>query len=494
MSQSTTPTPPPAPRPLAPEYAPLAWTAVASLGIAAIFVIALIAMGISAYRAGQPLLVPLLLVLPFIAVVLAFVARRQIRVSEGTTTGEVYANAGWWIAILAGLGYFAYLGAIEFSIRQETRLEFEQWTSHLEAMDPDNPNDAEFYAAFYYMMPAPLQESAGNPRNTDMIRDLSAEQDIAFRNSNLVQVCLRNHGALDFESRGLKNWEKLPDQIQCTVSGSVTSPEGEHMIEIVMVQVIDDSFKDARWEFRKGGQDYITARWLTPYGWHIDYLLRSAQAFGMGYVNSLTQPDQGTLAYLSYLEPGGNPQRAAEQMTELMNANLGLGTLAGGTATTLAGLPRSEAWAEFRAGKLFRNVEGEPMEPARIEALLDALDTPGMVQPAGSVIKTNPNTNPMVQYNDEKITVRLPIEIVDPSSTTGPAPFAAVGSLMIEATQADNPEHFKTLLEQKANWESASRTVTPPIQYNDMPVRWRIVGFESDMVMTETMQEREMGQ
>ena len=105
---------------------------------------------------------------------------------------------------MAGLGYFAYLGAIEFSIRQESRLQFEQWTSHLKAMDPDNPDDPEFYSAVYYLLPGNLQTEAGQPTQHRVDSEYASIGDVAthFRNSDLLQVCLRNHGELNLKAGG----------------------------------------------------------------------------------------------------------------------------------------------------------------------------------------------------------------------------------------------------------------------------------------------------
>src|SRR6478609_9674005 len=81
-------------------YAPISWTAVASLAIAVLFVLVLLMTGYMAWKDKQPLLQSWLLVFPALAVLLAFIARRQIAASEGTRTGQIYATAGWWAAVV----------------------------------------------------------------------------------------------------------------------------------------------------------------------------------------------------------------------------------------------------------------------------------------------------------------------------------------------------------------------------------------------------------
>ena len=79
----------------------------------------------SAFLAKKPLVQAELLALPAIGVVLCFAARRVIRNSEGTRTGENLANTAWWICVIAGLGYAAYLLAIDFAIRRDAKAELD---------------------------------------------------------------------------------------------------------------------------------------------------------------------------------------------------------------------------------------------------------------------------------------------------------------------------------------------------------------------------------
>ena len=85
-----------------PGYAPISWTAVASLAVAILFLIVLLVSGYMAWKDKQPLLQSWLLIFPVVAVLLAFVARKQIAASEGTRTGQVYATYGWWAAVIGG--------------------------------------------------------------------------------------------------------------------------------------------------------------------------------------------------------------------------------------------------------------------------------------------------------------------------------------------------------------------------------------------------------
>src|SRR5690348_16118686 len=108
-------------------YVPVSWMAVAAFAVASLFVAILLAFGIAAFLAKKPLVQAELLALPAVGVVLCFAARRVIRNSEGTRTGENLANTAWWICVIAGLGYAAYLLAIDFAIRRDAKAELERW-------------------------------------------------------------------------------------------------------------------------------------------------------------------------------------------------------------------------------------------------------------------------------------------------------------------------------------------------------------------------------
>ncbi|MCX8140615.1 MAG: hypothetical protein N3E46_13115, partial [Gemmataceae bacterium] len=72
------------------DYVPVSWMAVAAALVAAAFVFTLLFAAYTAFTTRRPLVLPELLVLPAIAIVLSFAARRLIQNSEGTRTGLLY--------------------------------------------------------------------------------------------------------------------------------------------------------------------------------------------------------------------------------------------------------------------------------------------------------------------------------------------------------------------------------------------------------------------
>jgi hypothetical protein len=101
-------------------YRPISGAAIASLILAILFGLIVVANGTVGMMQGVPfMLSPWLFLLPSAGTVLAIVAGRQIRRSEGTRAGQPLASWGLWLSVLFGLGYGAYAVGTDFAIRHQ---------------------------------------------------------------------------------------------------------------------------------------------------------------------------------------------------------------------------------------------------------------------------------------------------------------------------------------------------------------------------------------
>jgi hypothetical protein len=101
-------------------YRRISGLAIASLTVALLFALCLLLGAITGFRDHSPLLLPVWLqMLPVIAAVLALAALYLIRHSEGTLAGARMAGWGWWLAVILGLGYWAYYGATYLAVVQQ---------------------------------------------------------------------------------------------------------------------------------------------------------------------------------------------------------------------------------------------------------------------------------------------------------------------------------------------------------------------------------------
>ena len=107
---------PAAQRPAEPGYQPLSGYAVAAVIVAGAFAVPLVGLvlvGLVSHR--TPLSYELLLI-PVVGLILSIIARSHIRNAEGTWTGTGLANAAWWVCVLGGAGFAAFLAANDFAL------------------------------------------------------------------------------------------------------------------------------------------------------------------------------------------------------------------------------------------------------------------------------------------------------------------------------------------------------------------------------------------
>jgi hypothetical protein len=200
-------------------YVPVSWMAVAAIGVAAAFAVTLLALGVVAFTSKKPLLEDWLLAMPVIAIVLSFAARRVIRNSEGTRTGENLAIYAWWTALVLGLCYVAYLFAIDFAIRRDARGEIEKWMALVTRGDDD-----DLFRAFHRTLP-PGGRQGINPDDKHQMQIRFRDELLVFRTCDLLKLAQRNKDEFEFTS-GAVTWSYKPGMVDCLLHGTVKCPEG----------------------------------------------------------------------------------------------------------------------------------------------------------------------------------------------------------------------------------------------------------------------------
>ncbi len=450
-----------------PGYAPYSWTAILSLAVAGLFLVILVGLGAWSYVRRQPLIEAWLLFLPALAVVLAFVARRQIRASEGTRVGEGYANLGWWLAVLGGLGYIAYLGAIEFAVRRGAEQEFVTWSNYLKDADPKDPKDPNLYSAFWMVLP-PGERVAFSPKDAagmDRARGLEVQ---AFRGSDVVRICARNHGAVEFRPQGLRDWAQKPNEIGCTLSATLATPEGDFSLVVPMRAVIDDK-KQRSWQIMLVPDGYVKGRSLTRYGWMVEHLEVTARLLVQEMMSMLAQPHATRLAYLAYVEPGWDRDRAVAVATEVLTVGGGL----------TAAPPLPGAWHDRLTRQVFARPGGEPVPPSDVARFLYLWNTPAHIAPVGALVRGNPDKNVTVVVKGDAVEVGVPVELL--LSGEGPASVTSRGRVVLHIPPGSDPSFVADLAAAREAGASGPRSDAPPPDVASHRVPWRVLRIESDL-------------
>jgi len=259
-------------------YAPIAWSAVAALAIGGFFVALFLYLRWSTFSRNEPLVAPWLFVLPVAGIVVAFIARRQIAASEGTRIGTVYANAGWWLCVVGGLVYAAYLGTLDYTIRADAGAQLRKWTEELPKVVPDALDQPELFDAFYRTLP-PGERGAFDPAGyaaepdgpqaraaRDGMRSRYAPVLVKFRQSQVVRQAARYGDECRFDLEGVRKWEYLDQgkKIDCSLTATMRTPEGDFPLVVPMEAAVSRGNREWQVTLLDGTAGGYPQR--TPYG------------------------------------------------------------------------------------------------------------------------------------------------------------------------------------------------------------------------------------
>jgi hypothetical protein len=431
----TTPRLQTAPNDLVANYSPLSWYAMGAFVVSIIFAVLLVVLGLSAIIENKPFNESWLLLFPIIGIVLAFAGRRHIRNSEGTRTGEKYANWAWWICLLGALVYGANLIGIGYTIRSDAEGMFTRWTNKLVEADPTNPADTATAEAFYPITDAERRENFSSVDYKKM-GALYPTQLPVFRQNKIFAILARNKGQCQFVSDGLQNWEQTPGQLECTLAGTLKTPEGDYPLLVPMLAKTGP--KGRAWQIRipdgyiAEGQGKVVSR--TTYGWWMEYLSNSAMTAGVTEIQKAGMPGVAMPKndfFVLLPSEGGTPKPTLDDL--------------------------KFCWEPTSAGR---------------------------VQMPGSFLGFAPDRNPFISIADDKIEVRVPVELRPGFVTKRDS--GCRGKLVF---QLDDPALIQEI--RKAHDEAAksARTDKMPEELSNRKIPWKLIRLESSLKVEEAPQK-----
>ena len=481
------------------KYAPLSWLAVVAMAVAVLFVFVLLALGWLAYKAGQPLLEVWLFIFPVLGIFLAFIARREIRNSEGARTGEVFANVGWWVCVVVGACYGAYLVANELAVRAEAERAMTQWAEKLAKADPSNPADPGAREAFERTLD-PGNPAAGNPQAVfSPTMGLVYGQ---FRNSPLLLVWARNRADAKFTPNGLRSWQFTPEgKLNAEVAAILSCPEGEFPVYIPLVGSTDPNNKSKPrvWQVTPGQRfQYLDLNQAarTRYGWLVAGLEVSAMSTADLFLDALHMPAPfgPSVAVDGFISGHRDPDYTAGLIRGLDTRAI----LVGPSALLVGPTDPAEVPAADRPAAFFARGDGQPMTDAPfaradgqkvdrgLESLRDVWERSALAALFPTFKSKLRSTDvapkyPLVDTSDPaRVVVKVPVDFVPRRDEFQRARGTfTTGLLVMECTDpAVLKEVADAYQEAKAGRSPAKTTPPdgPPRQF-----RFRVIRLESDM-------------
>ncbi len=454
-------------------YVPISWMAVAAALVAGLFVFLLLFFGYSAaFKDRKPLLMPTLLVLPVVGVVLSFAGRRMIRNSEGTRTGEKLTNAAWWTCVICGLGYAAYLTAIEYSIRRDAENEVQRWVGSILKGTQEDIDTA------FIRTREPGRRGDLSPKDPVDLQAKFGEVRTAFGQLDIVRLAKRNpgEGTCKFVSGAVRDWMYRPGAIECLFTGSVKCPEGTFPVEVPLkgIDALPGSEEVGRqWVVFPGKNglfvpDKITR---TPYGWRVEELMVTGGAVGKEFLRvTMNGPSAMPFVYHTMIREGG-PSLLLENILATTLAR----SAVGGGLTTLP--PSTSDYSAYLHDQMLRLPDGgqpSPDQKSKFLAIWNkiGLFAPGRRLPGNEAV----DAHDFFTVTDTAIEVRVPCELPSPGTSGELA--ASRGRVVVVCTEPDVIAELKRL-RAEANPDAGS--ATPPPDFGQKRFRWRVARIESDL-------------
>ncbi|MGE3808499.1 MAG: hypothetical protein AB7K24_27865 [Gemmataceae bacterium] len=211
-------------------YAPVSGLAVASLIVAGLFALVVLMFGGVAFFNSTPMLLPTWLVLvPVLAIVLALLAQRQIRASEGTRSGSSLASWALGLSLLCGLGYYlGYLFPTYKAVTIQADNFVREWFGKI--------RDGEVNAAFLETLD--LDQRRENPRDEEAMEIRFGSASVSgkgpltsFQDGEIVQLLRATDADSTITNLGVRTWD-FQNGYRVVQVYRVTTPEGDFDLQV----------------------------------------------------------------------------------------------------------------------------------------------------------------------------------------------------------------------------------------------------------------------
>lgn len=464
-------------------YAPYSITALLAVILASLFLAALVILGGAAFVGGQQLVEPLLLVLPAGILVLAFAARRQILNSEGTRAGLNLCTFSWWVAILGGCGYAAYLGGRMIGVQQDTKGAIVAWVALLEKGDPVDTRNLDFHNAFAKTLDTGRQQSvelAPRDGKAPDKKEIEAAQKgfaddtpgavglVRFRQIDLVRILYRNRGYQPqaFAFDGIQSWQQDTSGLRSKATGTLTTAEGEFKLNFDMMRQIQDG--RPVWRVVVPPQGFIAGARVNRYGQRLVDLEMAGQRMVYEIAIKLAQDvPQFRPLLAQHLRSAGFQDLTF--LKPILPRSAAFGGIGGH-------VPDPPGYETLVKSQLFAPLDrGDPAKDGDARAKFYTAWREGYLSPPGVILKESPDQYPLMTVTDKSLELRVPVEIQQPRMETTGA--AARGAVVLVIDDAD----FMTKLNQLRKDAATEPLVDLVPPRSDATIPWRVRHIESDM-------------
>lgn len=384
---------PSAQRPADPGYQPVAGYVVAAAVAAGLFAVLLLVLAVSAVRSGRTPFSYELLLLPLAGLILSALGRSQVRNSEGTRTGARLAAGCWWVCVLGGVGFGAYLYANAMAVEYNSAQEADRFFKKLQ--------DGQVEAGYEYLLPPEERGRAGD-------RDSATREDyekayghpfVAYRNSDLIRLFVRNGSDVQIERVGAKDIGQESAGFRATHIYRLRCPEGEFNLQLKLIATESRKGSKAQWYIPGSPTPgaVLTLVKRSEYGQLLADLEREGDRAAVQWMDDVSARRYVAAYLLTMPEDRRRPLDAALTGASML-AGAPLPLLPVGPGALDAGRPRgpgksaADLTFDLLAGAEFfrRDATGAPIPSERLARLRDGWRTPTVTPAAERLMIPGP--------------------------------------------------------------------------------------------------------
>jgi hypothetical protein len=459
---------PAAQRPSDPAYQPVSGYAVAAAITAGVFALALIGLVAAGLWYRRTPLSYEVLVLPIAGFVLAIVARSHIRNAEGTRTGVRLANASWWVCVLGGAGFWAFLQAVNVVMTAESKRPADAFFEALKS-------GKEHEAFERFILPPELRGRA-DPDSPDFEAVYTPFGYAGFDNCDLVHVFRINGANVQVEHIGSKDVGTEGNGFRATHVYRLTFTEGVADIQVKMVAAETRTGSKPEWHVQLMPALGITKPtwvYISQYGRLEADLSDEAHDVAHIWMVHLTSHQPG-LAHGETLPP--------EQRKAAAQTIVGVSVLAGGPVLAAPVAPDGPAGVlavdDLLKSRFFRSDDaGSPFPEAKVAKLREVWASP-TIMPASptvrhpSMLEPGAAERPTFTVTPKSVTIGIQADIIF-NTAMQHAP-ATVG---LECT---DPEVVRAVNDAKARGPAAKDDGSVTLR-TLKPRDWRVVWVRTNL-------------
>ena len=470
---NSTPLPPVARTDSEIDYKPISGVAVAAVVVSGFFVLFVLSTSIAAMITKRPALNIPFLFLAGLGLALSIAARAHIRRSEGTRAGLSWASAAWWMSVLGGVGFGAYLGASFLALQKQSNGSAMDWFELLKKNKVDH--------AFVLTLP-PLQRPQDYQKLGD--DDLGKVLDgrfgagplPGFRNSEIARFFQRNGNEVEVVSLGMSDWQQIENGYRVQCSYQLKSPEGVFDLNLALSGTEGENLVGRVWHV--GVEGGLSSKGRTSYGRLVLELQDEARGNAIEWLKSASFHDREAI-YLATLPTSERVARENALVIRRMIEKWLEVYVPAYIAPVLADPKVQDVAITDLLARNFFQLEGMPLLTEDKKNSFREIWKACIFLPVGATRLQTPESGPqpLIAIDAKEIAYRFPLEIGLPGT---PISYAKARLVLVSNT----PDLLKELQELKAKGKAnpgeLDKSETQLLKSRTAR-NWRVERIETDL-------------